>query len=192
VTGIGPVRAKRKLTPGTSRMMFLHSNGVGTARAVRIYKTYGSDAVQVMTENPYRLTRDVRGIGFETADAIAMRLGIERTAMIRLRAGVSFALAEATGFEQPCEFDFTSRQIEIERSRGDARIAIDNIVNYNQSIHPIGQSWQRTNNRPTAGQLNISRHAVGNYINIIQRVIDLNSHETELTERDLPPAPHSR
>jgi exodeoxyribonuclease V alpha subunit len=48
-----------------------------------------------MTENPYRLTRDVRGIGFKTADAIAMRLGIEKTAMIRLRAGVSFALAEA-------------------------------------------------------------------------------------------------
>jgi exodeoxyribonuclease V alpha subunit len=76
-------------------MMFLHSNGVGTARAVRIYKTYGSDAVQVMTENPYRLTGDVRGIGFKTADAIAMRLGIDKTAMIRLRAGVSFALAEA-------------------------------------------------------------------------------------------------
>jgi exodeoxyribonuclease V alpha subunit len=76
-------------------MMFLHSNGVGTARAVRIYKTYGSDAVQVMTENPYRLTRDVRGIGFKTADAIAMKLGIEKAAMIRLRAGVSFALADA-------------------------------------------------------------------------------------------------
>ena len=75
--------------------MFLHSNGVGTARAVRIYKTYGVEAVQVMTENPYRLTRDIRGIGFRTADAIALRLGIEKTAMIRLRAGVSFALAEA-------------------------------------------------------------------------------------------------
>ena len=76
-------------------MVFLHQNGVGTARAVRIYKTYGLDAVQVMTENPYRLTRDVRGIGFKTADAIAMTLGIEKTAMIRLRAGISFALAEA-------------------------------------------------------------------------------------------------
>jgi exodeoxyribonuclease V alpha subunit len=48
-----------------------------------------------MTENPYRLTRDIRGIGFKTADAIAMRLWFEKTAMIRLRAGVSFALAEA-------------------------------------------------------------------------------------------------
>ena len=49
-------------------MVFLHSNGVGTARAVRIFKTYGADAVQVMSENPYRLARDIRGIGFKTAD----------------------------------------------------------------------------------------------------------------------------
>lgn len=65
------------------------------ARAVRIYKTYGPDAIQVMTENPYRLVRDIRGIGFETADAIAMKLGIEKTAMIRARAGISHALTEA-------------------------------------------------------------------------------------------------
>ena len=64
-------------------MVFLHSHGVGTARAVRIFKTYGSDAIQVMTENPYRLARDIRGIGFKTADAIAMKLGIEKTATIR-------------------------------------------------------------------------------------------------------------
>jgi len=44
--------------------------------------TYGSDAIQVMTENPYRLARDIRGIGFKTADAIAMKLGIEKTAAI--------------------------------------------------------------------------------------------------------------
>jgi hypothetical protein len=42
--------------------------------------------VQVMSENPYRLARDIRGIGFKTADAIAMKLGIEKTAMIRVRA----------------------------------------------------------------------------------------------------------
>jgi exodeoxyribonuclease V alpha subunit len=55
-----------------------------------------ADAVQVMTEDPYRLARDIRGIGFKTADAIAMKLGIEKTAMIRLRAGISYALTEAT------------------------------------------------------------------------------------------------
>ena len=48
-----------------------------------------------MTENPYRLARDIRGIGFKTADAIAMKLGIEKTAMMRIRAGISYALTEA-------------------------------------------------------------------------------------------------
>src|SRR5277367_6047412 len=100
VTGIGPVRANRITAAWAEQkivreiMVFLHSNGVGTARAVRIYKTYGADAVQVMTANPYRLARDIRGIGFETADAIAMKLGIEKTAMIRVRAGISYALTE--------------------------------------------------------------------------------------------------
>lgn len=101
VTGIGQVRAKRITDAWAEQkivreiMVFLHSHGVGTARAVRIYKTYGADAVQVMTENPYRLARDIRGIGFKTADAIAMKLGIEKTAMIRIRAGISYALTEA-------------------------------------------------------------------------------------------------
>ena len=101
VTGIGAVRAKRITAAWAEQkivreiMVFLHSNGVGTARAVRIYKTYGADAVQVMTENPYRLARDIRGIGFKTADAIAMKLGIAKTAMIRVRAGISYALTEA-------------------------------------------------------------------------------------------------
>lgn len=101
VTGIGAFRAKRITDAWAEQkiireiMVFLHSNGVGTARAVRIYKTYGSDAVQVMTENPYRLARDIRGIGFKTADAIAMKLGIQKTAMIRVRAGISYALTEA-------------------------------------------------------------------------------------------------
>ncbi|MFC3166617.1 ATP-dependent RecD-like DNA helicase [Paracoccus fontiphilus] len=103
VGGIGPVRAA-KITAGWADqkvireiMVFLHQHGVGTARAVRIFKTYGTDAVQVMSENPYRLARDIRGIGFRTADLIASKLGIEKTAPIRVRAGVSFALSEAMG-----------------------------------------------------------------------------------------------
>ena len=102
VEGIGPVRAGRITEAWAEQkvvreiMVFLHSHGVGTARAVRIFKTYGVDAVQVMTENPYRLARDIRGIGFKTADAIAMKLGIEKTAMIRVRAGIAYALSEAT------------------------------------------------------------------------------------------------
>src|SRR5262249_51194770 len=80
--GIGPVRAGRITAAWAEQravreiMVSLHSHGVGTARAVRIYKTYGGDAVQMMSENPYRLARDIRGIGFRTADAMAMKLGI--------------------------------------------------------------------------------------------------------------------
>src|SRR5271170_4950382 len=101
IAGIGPVRAASILAAWAEQkavreiMVFLHSHGVGTARAVRIFKTYGGDAIQVMTENPYRLARDIRGIGFKTADAIAMKLGIEKTATIRVRAGISYALTEA-------------------------------------------------------------------------------------------------
>src|SRR3954447_23770095 len=101
VSGIGPMRASRIVAGWAEQkaireiMIFLHSHGVGTARAVRIFKTYGHEAIKVMTEDPYRLARDVRGIGFRSADAIAEKLGIEKTAPQRLRAGVSLALQTA-------------------------------------------------------------------------------------------------
>ncbi len=101
VDGIGPVRADsiRKVwaEQKTVReiMVFLHEHGVSTARATRIFTTYGADAVQVMSENPYRVAQDIRGMGFKSADAIAMKLGIARTAMIRVRSGIGFVLAEA-------------------------------------------------------------------------------------------------
>ena len=87
VAGIGPKRAARIVAGWAEQkvireiMLFLHAHGVGTSRAVRIYKTYGADAVQVISENPYRLARDIRGIGFRTADQIAAKLGIEKTAI---------------------------------------------------------------------------------------------------------------
>jgi len=103
VTGIGQKRAARIVAGWADQkaireiMLFLHAHGVGTSRAVRIFKTYGQDAIALITENPYRLARDIRGIGFRTADQVAAKLGIEREAMIRVRAGLSFGLAEATG-----------------------------------------------------------------------------------------------
>ena len=95
VAGIGPKRAARIVAGWAEQkavreiMLFLHAHGVGTARAVQV-KTYGHAAIAVMTEDPYRLAKDIRGIGFKTADAIAMKLGIEKTAMIRVRAGISY------------------------------------------------------------------------------------------------------
>ena len=99
--GLGPKRVERITSRWADQkvireiMVFLQSHGVGTSRAVRIYKTYGADAIPLVSENPYRLARDIKGIGFKTADQIAEKLGIEKTAMIRARAGISYTLTEA-------------------------------------------------------------------------------------------------
>jgi exodeoxyribonuclease V alpha subunit len=101
VPGIGRKRAERIVRGWADQkavreiMIFLHAHGVGTARAVRIFRTYGHDSIAVMTQDPYRLARDIRGIGFRTADAIAMRLGFDRHAPQRLDAGIAFALQTA-------------------------------------------------------------------------------------------------
>ncbi|TVR96502.1 MAG: ATP-dependent RecD-like DNA helicase [Rhodospirillales bacterium] len=101
VDGIGPKRADSIVAAWSDQkaireiMIFLHGHGVSTSRAVRIFKTYGADAIRLISENPYRLARDIRGIGFKSADRIAERLGIDKTAMIRARAGIGYALAEA-------------------------------------------------------------------------------------------------
>jgi exodeoxyribonuclease V alpha subunit len=101
VDGIGATRLAR-ITAGWADqkaireiMVFLQSHGVGTARAVRIYKTYGADAIPLVKADPYRLARDIRGIGFRTADQLAARLGIPKDSMLRARAGISYALVEA-------------------------------------------------------------------------------------------------
>jgi exodeoxyribonuclease V alpha subunit len=78
-------------------MAFLQSHGVSTSRAVRIYKTYGADAIPRVTENPYCLARDIVGIGFKSADVIAQRLGISKASMIRAQAGLEYTLMEALG-----------------------------------------------------------------------------------------------
>jgi exodeoxyribonuclease V alpha subunit len=102
VEGIGEKRAK-KITSGWSDqkvireiMVFLHANGVSTSRAVRIFKTYGQEAIDVVKANPYRLAQDIRGIGFVSADTIAQKIGIAKDSPLRAQAGVSYALAEAS------------------------------------------------------------------------------------------------
>ncbi|MCX7337956.1 MAG: ATP-dependent RecD-like DNA helicase [Alphaproteobacteria bacterium] len=83
-------------------MIFLVGYGISTGRAVRIYKTYGDDAIKIITNNPYQLARDIRGIGFTSADAIAEKVGISKTSMIRARAGISHALTTAMEHDGHC------------------------------------------------------------------------------------------
>jgi len=98
--GIGEHRRDRVMKSWQDQKMirqivvFLHSHGVGTARAVRIYKTYGQQSIEKVRENPYRLALDIRGIGFKTADVLAERLGIPKQSLIRAEAGVRHVLQE--------------------------------------------------------------------------------------------------
>lgn len=78
-------------------MVFLHSQGVSTSRAVRIYRTYGDEAIEIVRGDPYVLAKDIRGIGFKTADEIAQNLGIPRDSILRARAGLIHTIAEAMG-----------------------------------------------------------------------------------------------
>ncbi len=100
IDGIGPTRRKRiKESWQEARqvreiMTFLMSHGVSTARAFRIYKSYGDKAMTKVQADPYCLARDIRGIGFKTADQIASHFGIDAASPLRARAGIEYMLLQ--------------------------------------------------------------------------------------------------
>jgi exodeoxyribonuclease V alpha subunit len=102
VDGIGPKRRERiahawqEAKQVREIMLFLHSHGVSTGRAVRIFKAYGERAIEKVQNDPYMLAKDIYGIGFATADQIAQRVGIPRDSLNRARAGIDHVLLEAT------------------------------------------------------------------------------------------------
>ena len=102
VDGIGPKRRERiahawhESMQIREIMLFLHSHGVSTGRAVRIYKTYGEQAIQKVRENAHTLAKDIYGIGFATADQIAHSVGIPKDSLNRARAGIDHVLLGAT------------------------------------------------------------------------------------------------
>lgn len=77
-------------------MVFLQSHGIGTARSVRIYKTYGEKSIDRIKENPYCLASDIHGIGFKTADELGEKLGIPKDSIVRAKAGVVHCLQQMT------------------------------------------------------------------------------------------------
>ena len=102
-------------------MLFLYTHGTGTARAQRIFKTYGEKSIEIVREDPSRLARDIHGIGFRTADEIAGRLGIAPDSARRAAAGLRHVLQEAAGAE--------GHTIEIPRRHG---IGLQQRVNHRQ------------------------------------------------------------
>jgi exodeoxyribonuclease V alpha subunit len=98
IEGIGPIRRKRIKESWNEQkgvrdiMIFLQGHGIGSAQAARIYRQYGNESVAMVRTNPYRLCADVWGIGFKTADSVAMSLGIPEDSVIRARAGIVYVM----------------------------------------------------------------------------------------------------
>lgn len=103
VPGIGPKRAAligesyREQMGARQALMFLQKNGFSTSMAARVYKLYGAATENIVRTNPYRLVRDVKGIGFATADRMAAAIGVPRESPFRVQSGIIHVLQEAAG-----------------------------------------------------------------------------------------------
>ena len=133
LAGIGVKRKNTILTAWAEQkvirniMIFLQTNGIGTARAVRIYKAYGDNAVDIVRTNPYRLSLDIIGIGFKTADALAVRIGIAKDSLQRAQAGIRHVLQEFSSdghcaIERRLLIESSEKLLEISKEIIDAAI----------------------------------------------------------------------
>lgn len=99
VQGIGKKRAEKICQSYSEHMasrevmVKLAHFGITTGQATKIYIAYGNNAVAMLQNNPYRIIEDISGIGFKTADAIAIGMGIEKDSVFRLEAGISYVLS---------------------------------------------------------------------------------------------------
>jgi len=98
VEGIGPKRIEMISNAWEEQkhikdiMLFLQENGVSAAYSAKIFKTYGEDSIKVVSENPYRLASDIRGIGFVIADKIAQKMGFGSESLPRIKEGILYVL----------------------------------------------------------------------------------------------------
>ncbi|MDO5327621.1 MAG: ATP-dependent RecD-like DNA helicase [Clostridia bacterium] len=132
VPGIGRKRAEqlaqsfREQYAAREAMVFLQSYGVPATLAVKISKVYGADAQRKIRENPYRLIDDIEGVGFLTADRIALSLGIPQDSEYRIRAGIKYALQEAANGEG---HTYLPRDVLLERASKGLRVGQDMLLN---------------------------------------------------------------
>jgi exodeoxyribonuclease V alpha subunit len=126
VDGIGKIRAQSICANWQDQkiireiMVFLQSHVVGTTSASRIYKTYREKAIEIVSQNPYQLAKDIRGIGFISADNIAGNLGIAKNSLVQARAGIAHVLLEATsdghcGLPKEILIQSSQKLLEIEK-----------------------------------------------------------------------------
>lgn len=108
VAGIGKKKAKdiiesyAEVAEMRELMLFLESYGISSSYAMRLQLNYGAGAIDKLKENPYELASEVKGIGFKTADRIAMAIGMEANAPARLRAGIEYAINKIAAMGHTC------------------------------------------------------------------------------------------
>lgn len=95
-------------------MLFLQSYGISTLFAVKIFKQYGNDAIAIVQENPYQLSKDIYGIGFFSSDKIALNIGLEKDSPKRIRAAISHVLA-ASREQGHCYLELENIQLEVRK-----------------------------------------------------------------------------
>ena len=143
VSGIGKVRVDRiKISWQEQKeikniMLFLQSHEVSTSHATKIFKTYGSESIAIVKENPYRLADDIWGIGFKTADSIAQKMGIDKGKFVRLRSGIFYTLnklAEAGHCYATREQLIRKAQELLEVEKPELEITLDEMIRTNDVI----------------------------------------------------------
>ncbi len=137
VPGIGRKRAQQiaksflEQYGAREAMVFLQSYGVSPSLAVKISKRYGAAAQQKIRENPYRLIDDIEGVGFLTADRIALSLGIPQDSEYRLKAGIKYALQEAANGEG---HTYLPRDVLLQRAAQGLRVSGDLLLHQMDSL----------------------------------------------------------
>jgi exodeoxyribonuclease V alpha subunit len=131
--------------------LFLQSHAVSMNLATRIYKQYGQESIKVIRENPYQLAQDVYGIGFRTADEIAVKLGLPRDSVPRVASGLKYVLAQAANDDGHCflpEKELVRRASEIlqapyellsaamDQLRGERDVFIEPPLTVQLTLHP--------------------------------------------------------
>ncbi len=157
VPDIGPKRARLLVAAWQEQkqikdiMLFLHSHGVSTNLAIKIYKHYHSEALSVVQQDPYRLARDIYGVGFKTADQIARDLGLPPEHPSRLEAGVVYALDEFVGDGNV----FAPRPELVERAAALLEVPpelIQDAVTRLQQQERLRLEWMATTGEPNAAR----------------------------------------
>jgi len=126
-----------KLSDTEKALLFLYTHGIGKIRALKIYKKYGHNTINVVKNDPYKLSTDILGIGFKIADNLATNLGVKKNSIKRIESGIKYILQKYV-FEGHCAIEkmdlIKSVQKLLNIHEQFIITVIDNLVNNNQFI----------------------------------------------------------